>query len=56
MDSTHFYRWPIMALAMAALLTGVWMGLPCLGWDMTPLRPGRAVFTAPTKLGIGEGH
>jgi hypothetical protein len=54
MDTKHLQRLPIMVLAMAALLTGVWTGLLRLGWDITPLGSWRAVHRRRRSLGSGK--
>jgi hypothetical protein len=43
-------RLPLMAVAMLALLSGIWTGLLRLGWELPPLRIGLAAHHGPLML------
>lgn len=50
MDSRRARRFPLMALSLVALLTGLWTGLQRLGWDLPVIRPGLAAFHGPLMV------
>lgn len=50
MAGPHRGRFPLMALAMLALLAGLWGGLDRLDWPLPPLQPGLAYFHGPLMI------
>jgi hypothetical protein len=46
----QFIRFPLLAIAMTALLAGLWAGLLRLGWDWPRLRPGLPLAHGPLMV------
>src|SRR3990172_10195935 len=47
MTSSRVARFPLLAMAIAALLAGLWSGLLRLGWDLPALGPELAMVHGP---------